>query len=485
VFWAYGSFVGGRLLTLAAIAILARLLTPAEFGIVALALAFMFLLEALSDLGVSQALVIVKEDEELEHAETVFVWSIVIGVLFSALTAATAPLAAAFFDKPELTGLLAVIGLRFFIRSLGATHFALAQKWIDFRSRTAGQIADVTTRGIASIAFAIAGFGAWSLVLGYLVGNVSWVLVMWRMVSWRPKLKPQLAHLKPMLSFGGKITGVSVLTAIETSMDKFFIGRAFHGAVADRNLGLYTIGFRLPELLIQNLAVVAGQVLFPAFAVVERAQLSRAFAVSFRYTLMVALPMAAGLAILADPLILALFGDQWGGAVPVMQVITLYSLAIAISIPGGQVLKATNRAGVLLLVSIPEAILLAVALTIFVSEGIVAVAWCMAVVMGLTALVTTIAGMVIIGVRLRTVWEASWAPLLATAGLAVVLLPIERAIDSPWPALVAGGVAGGLTYLALLWLFARESLIRLRDMALSRGGRREEPEPPPVPDALA
>ena len=153
MFWAYGSYVGGRLLTLVATAILARLLTPREFGLVALAILFMFLLETLSDLGVSQALVIVKEEDELEQAETVFVWSIALGAAFSIITAAASPLAAAFFDQPGLTALLAVLGLRFFIRSIGATHFALAQKRIDFRPRTAAQLSDVTVRGLTAIAF--------------------------------------------------------------------------------------------------------------------------------------------------------------------------------------------------------------------------------------------------------------------------------------------------------------------------------------------
>jgi len=470
MFWAYGSYVGGRLLTLVSIAILARVLTPREFGLIALALVFMLLFEMLTDLGVSQALVVAGQDEELEQAETVFVWGLVIGASFSLLTAALSPLTAAFFDQPQLTAVLAVLGLRFFIRSLGMTHFTLAQKRLDFRSRTAAQIADVTTRGITSIALALAGFGVWSLVLGYLVGNCTWVVTIWRMVRWRPRLQPQRSHLRPMLSFGGKITGVSVMTAIGTNMDKLFIGRAL-GAT---DLGLYSLGFRLPELLILNLSVVAGQVLFPAFAALSRERLGRSLAVALRYTLMIALPMAVGLAILADPLIFALFGDQWGGSVPAMRVLALYALAVALTIPGGQVLKATGRAGILLMITIPETIMVLAAIWIFVDEGIVAVAACMAGVLGLTALAQTVISMRLIGVGARAAWNAVWAPLVATAGLGAVLLLIESAIDSPWAAIVAGGIAGGVTYLGLLWLFARDALLKLRDTALGRG-RSEEP----------
>src|SRR5439155_15169153 len=112
------------------------------------------------------------------------------------------------------------------------------------------------------IAFAIAGFGAWSLVIGYLAGSVALTAVLWVMVPWRPSLKPHREHLRSMLSFGGLLTGVNLLTAVETNLDYLFLGR--FGTATD--LGLYSLGFRLPELLILNLSVVAGQVLVPAFA---------------------------------------------------------------------------------------------------------------------------------------------------------------------------------------------------------------------------
>ena len=373
-----------------------------------------------------------------------------------------------------------MLGLRFFIRSIGATHFTLAQKRIDFRPRTAAQLSDVTLRGLTAIGFAIAGFGAWSLVIGYIAGSIASTVVLWVMVKWRPRLKPRRAHLPHLLRFGGTLTGLNLLTALETNLDFIFIGRFLTAS----DLGLYSLGFRLPELLILNLSVVAGQVLFPAFASIEREDLSRAFRVSLRYTLMIALPMAAGLAVLAHPFILALFGDQWEGSVPAMRVLTLYALAVAISIPGGTIFKAMGRAGILLAVGVPEAIVLFAAIWTFVDHGIVAVAACMAGVMGATALINTGLAMAKLGVGMRSVWRLLWPPLLATAGMAAVLSPIERAIDSPWPALLIGGVAGGLTYLGLLWLFARDALIRLRDIARGQGGGRGD-EGAPGTDAVA
>lgn len=468
--WAYSSYVGGRMLTLVATAILARILSPKDFGLVALALLFMTVLETLSDLGVTQALVIVDEEKELETAETAFVWTVGLGFVFSLITAGLGPFAASFFHEDALIAILPALGLRFLLRSFGATHYALAQKRIDFRSRTGGELADVIVRGITSIALAIAGFGAWSLIIGYLAGSVALTVVLWMMVDWRPRLKPKREHLPQMLRFGGTLTAVDISAAIFSNADYTFIGR-FLGAT---QLGLYTLGFRLPELLIGNMSVVAGRVLFPAFAAIERANLSRAFQHSLRYTLMFALPLTAGLAVLAHPLTVTVFGEKWADSAPVMQLLTIYALGTTVGIPAGTAYKASGRAGILLALSVPRTCLAIAAIAIFVDDGIVAVASCLAVVTGVFAVLGLALAMRLLSVSAREMWSAIWPALTATAGMTILLLPIERAIGAPWLTLVAGGIVGGVAYLALLWLFARDSLLRLRNMAFPRVAAPED-----------
>jgi PST family polysaccharide transporter len=459
MFWAYGSFVGARAATLVATAVLARLLVPRDFGLVALALIFIALLETLSDLGVSQALVVSKKEEELERAETVFVWSVFFGAVLALLTAAAAPFAASFFHEPALRGLLPVLGARFLLRSLGQTHYSLAQKWIEFRPRTVAELSDAVTRGLVGVGLALAGFGAWSLVLGYLAGAAALTGVLWIMVPWRPRLKPKREHLPSLMRFGGQLTGVDILAAIQNNADYFFIGRFLTAA----DLGLYTLGFRLPELLILNLAVVAGRVLFPAFAAVDRSRLGEAFLLSLRYTLMFALPIAAGLAILAHPFTVALFGERWEDSVGPMQLLTIYALGVTIGIPAGTAYKAVGRAGVLLALGVPRTLLLIAAIAIFVDNGIVAVAACMAGVAALFATIGLLLAMRLLAVGPRSVWSAVWPTLVSTAGMAAVLIPVERGIESPWMELTLGVAAGGATYTALLFLFARDALVRLRD----------------------
>jgi O-antigen/teichoic acid export membrane protein len=459
VFWAYFSYVGGRLLVLVATAILARLLTPEDFGVVAFALVFMAILETVKDLGLSQALVASRPANVYERADTVFVCGLGLGALLSLVVAAASPLAAAFFDEPQLTALLPVLGLNFAIRSVGATHYALAQKELRFRTRTAAEFADVLTRGTVGVVLALAGAGVWSLVVGYVVGTTALVVALWILVPWRPRLRLDRAELPQLLRFGGALTGVDITAAITANVDYIFIGKVLGPAA----LGLYTLSFRLPELAIVNVAAVAGAVLFPAFANVERSALSHAYTVALRYMLMVCMPLAAGMALLADPLVEALFGSKWDGAVAPMQLLTLYAFAVTVGIPAGTAYKAVGRADVLLKLALPRTALLVTAVAIFVHEGTSAVAASHAAVAGLFSIIGILLASRLLSVPLRRLLGLALAPALATAGMVAAILVVDGLLDSPWPTILAAAAAGGCVYLGALWYLAPGAVADIRD----------------------
>jgi O-antigen/teichoic acid export membrane protein len=468
--WAYGSYIGGQVLVLVSTAILARLLSPADFGLVALALVFILLLDTISDLGLSPALVISTEEELRERANTVFGSTIVLGLALAALTAALAPLAAAFFDQPDLAPLLAVLGLTFVLRALGATHYALAQKRLDFRPRTVAEVTGVCVRGATGIALALAGFGPWSLVVGYLVGTAAVSATLWWLVPWRPSGLPRRAELRGMLRFGSTLTVVDVLAAVISQVDYVFVGRVL-GTSA---LGLYTLGFRLPEMLVVGLAVVAGRVLFPAFASVDRNALGRAFLVSVRYAAIVALPLAVGLAVLAEPFVLTLFGERWEGSVDCMRVLSLYALAVALGIPAGIAYKATGQAGVLLKLAVPRTALVIGSIALVVDEGIVAVAACQAGVAGLFAIIGLAIASRMLAVRPGELASELLPPAAAAAAMGLVAFAVAGAVEEPWVALAAGVAAAIPTYAGALWVLApgaiRDLRYRVADAAASPQG---------------
>lgn len=465
ILWAYSSYVGGRLLVLVSTAILARVLTPREFGIVALALLAMTFFETVKDFGLTQALVAAPDERVLERAETVFVSSIAVGAALSALVAAVSPLAAAFFDEPQLLQIIPVLGLNFLVRSLGSTHYALAQKRLDFRARTVAELADAVVRGLTGIALALAGAGVWSLVIGYVVGTAVLAGSLWLLVPWRPALRPKREHLPSLLRFGGPLTGVDALSAVTANADYLFVGKVLGAAT----LGLYTLAFRLPELIVVNLSTVAGQVLFPAFTHVDRTALADAYLVAFRYMLMLSLPLTAAMVIMAEPLVAALFGPQWSGAVAPMQVLALYALAVTVGIPAGTAYKAIGRADVLLKLALPRTALLIGAVAVFVDDGIVAVAGCQAAVAALFSVVGLLLASRLLRVRLRRLVAAMAPTLIATAGMAVALALVSEGVAALWATLIVAAVAGAAVYLGLLWLVARDAVLEL--LARLRGAQ--------------
>lgn len=466
MFWAYGSFVASRALTLVSIAVLARMLEPRDFGLVALALVVTVVLETVADVGLSQALVIADRDEVSERANTVFVSSVAIGATLAVVVAAFGPGMAAFFGEPSLSYLMPLLGANFLLRSLGSTHYALAERALDFRSRTSAEVAAGVVRGSAAIALAAAGVGATAIVAGYLAGTAVLSAVLWRLVDWRPRLRAKRGHLRDMARFGAAFSGLDLTAALSNNVDYVFIGRVLGPA----SLGLYSIGFRLPELLVMNLVLVAGRVLFPAFAAVPRHALPAAFLVALRCTIMLAVPLAVGLAALAHPLVVAVFGARWEAAAMPMLVLTVYALALTLNIPAGSVLKATGRAHVLLALSLPRLVVLVVSIALVVDRGIVAVAACQAGAALLVALLSTLLTQRMLAVSPRQMLPAIWPPLVAAAPMGAIMLGCAQILP-PWPALGAGALVGSAAYVAVLWLVARESLshvwARLRPAPLS------------------
>ena len=464
MFWAYGSYVGGRALVLLSVAVLARLLTPGEFGLVAFALTVTTLLDAVAGLGVAQALVVARDDI-LRKANTAWTLGLLLGLGLALVTVAIAPLAAEFFGDDEIVPILAALGLTFLIRGAGSTHYALAQRDIEFRPRTAAELADVIVRGSVGVVAALLGAGAWSLVLGYLAGSTAMTLTLWRLVDFRPRLAISRRDAGTLLRFGGGLAVLGALSAVIANTDYLVIGRV----LGETELGLYSLAYRLPELLIMNLSVIAGVVLFPAFSALAREELGRAFLTSLRFTMIVTVPLTLGLAVLAEPVVAIAFGDQWDGAVDAMRVIALACFIFTLGIPAGTAYKSVERLDVLIKLAIPRTVITVAAIVAVADEGIVAVAAAKAAVSAVFELLGIVLAARLLGTGLARIAGALAPGLLAGAVMAPVLLGVRGAVDGDVLTLVLAAAAGAVVYLGALWLLVPDALRRFWRLAFPRG----------------
>jgi PST family polysaccharide transporter len=472
MFWSYGSFVGVRLASFVTTAVLARLLLPKDFGLIAAAMTFMAFLDMIQGLGVGEALVVSDPDRLANEADTAFALSSGMGLVLWLASAALGPAAAALFHQPRMVEIMPALGLTFLIYGLGSTHYSLAMRGIDFRSRTYAEIADAIVRGGVGVALAVAGAGVWALVAGYVAGAVAMTIVVWKLVQWQPRWRLEREHMRRLLGFGGALTAVGIMGAFLNQFDNAVVGRV----LGPTELGFYSIANRLPYLLIISLAAATGQVLFPAFAALDGEALARGFLTSLRYTAMVALPLTAVLITLAEAITLAVFGPHWRGAIVATQVLCLWALMSPISMVCGNAIKSRGRAGLLLALAVPQAIVLVVGSLLLVHQGIVAIAWVQAAIAIIAQVVTLVIACRMLGISAGGIMRSIGPPLVASAVLAGVLLGVRAVLSGPWPTVIAGGIVGAVVYLGVLHLVAPDLLPSLRQLAFPRRSRVGTPD---------
>lgn len=371
-FWSTIQNWGSQFASLGVFFVLARLLSPADFGLVALASVFLAFIEVFLRQGFTQAL-IQKQELTSQDINTAFWSNLAIGMALTAISALIAPIAAAFFKQPQLIPVLQTLSATFTIASLGSVQQALLERKFAFKAIAVRSLIGTTAGGIIGIALAIGGLGVWSLVYQQLTAETIGMLVLWGASDWRPKWQYSMASLRAFYRFGISILAFSFLDFLNKRADDFLIGY-FLGSVA---LGYYTIAYRILTVMTQLLVQTTSTVAMPMFSRLQedREKLRKAFYRVTQITNLIAFPTFISACALAPELILLLFGQKWLPSVPVMQVLSLVGMLRAVAYFKGVVFIALGKPAWRLWLALFATILNLIAFSIAVRWGIVAVAW--------------------------------------------------------------------------------------------------------------
>jgi PST family polysaccharide transporter len=372
--WSGLSLLGNKAVNFLSILVLARLLAPSEFGLVAAVVIFLSFIELGSDLGMKATVVYEQEEGVSARVQSAFTLNLIIAVLLTGLGVLCAPLVADFFGAGEQTGLFRLGALTLLFVGLGNIHDALLVRSLDFKRRTVPQIARACVRAALSIGLALNGLGAEALVIGMLGGAAAWTAVQWTLSPLRPTFELDPRVIREMAGYGGAAALLEILAVTTARADAVIIGRV----LGDRALGLYTIAFRVPELLIETVAWNTSEVAFPALSrkrAMDRGDLARSTLRLLRFQALYALPVAAGLAMVATPLIVVLFSSKWGAAGGVAAAIAVKAGITAVVFPLGDVFKALGRQRVLVALSAIQIPILIAVIVAVAPAGIVTVAW--------------------------------------------------------------------------------------------------------------
>lgn len=475
--WAGASLLGNKAVNFVSVMVLARLLTPSEFGVVAAVVVFLSIIELGSDLGMKATVVYEQEQGVTARVQSAFTLNLIIAVALTALGVLCAPLVARFFNVEGQADLFRVGALCLLFVGLGNIHDALLVREMDFKRRTVPQIVRAAVRAAVSIGLAVAGLGAWSLVLGMLLGSAAWTVVQWTLSPLRPTFDLDLGIVRGMAAYGGAAAVLEVLAVISYRADAAVVGRV----LGERALGLYTIAFRVPELAIETVAWNTSEVAFPALArkrAIDRGDLARSTMRLLRFQALYALPVAAGIAMVATPLIVVLFSSKWSSAGGVAAAIAVKAGITAVVFPLGDVFKALGRQRVLVALSAIQLPILVATIVLVAPAGIVTVAWARA---GFTAVLGTIQiGFVLraLDSDFRTLLSALRPALVTAVGVVAGAGAVALAFNgSDIAELLLGAAAGGAVGLLAARLFAFDALRELVEQLRKLRPGPAEPQP--------
>ena len=439
----YLIFFSSKLLLFVSTAILARLLTKDDFGVVGFAITTINFLDVLSSLGVGPALIYHPESDKT--SSTAFWANLIISLVIFGLAWLIAPIAALFFRDPRATDVIRILSLSYPIMAIGDTYGVLLSKRLSFNRTFLPEFLRAMTKGLSSIGFAYAGLGAWSLIIGQVCGEAVATLVYFFSSSWRPAFIIERTTLKSLLDYGLKYVGADIVSIVLLNLDYLLVGR-YLGREA---LGVYILAFRLPDLLVLQFARSLSTVIFPVYSKMRgiNSSLAKGFFMTTRYISLITVPLGLGLALVARPFTQIAFTDKWIEAVPAIQGIAVYAMLLSLSYNAGSAYKASGRPQINTWTGLFRLTLLFPALwwAVTVARTIVAVSWMHALVALIGTSVNMVVAAKILEMPIRDLGKALFPALfsgalmvgfvlgfLALTGILRVLVPTDRGCAPRW-----------------------------------------------------
>ena len=325
------------------LAVLARLLSPLDFGLMGMVMVAIGFATTIADLGLGAA-VIQRQDVTDEQLSTFFFFNIFLGAILCAIVYFSSGLIAAFFKKSALIGLLKIISFSLVIISMGQIFRTLLQKWMDFKSLFKVEISGIIIYGVSSIALAIKGFGVWSLVYGFLVRQAVETGLLWALTAFKPRLVFNLKKIKNLINFGIYVFGERIINYFNRNLDYIIIGR-FLGTEA---LGFYTLAYQLMLFPVSKMSGMVGKVIFPVFSIVQNdnTKLRNGYLKVVKYISLITFPMMAGLFVVAPEFISVIYGTKWQPTVLVLQILCIVGAMQSIGTTVGSVLYSKGRSDI-------------------------------------------------------------------------------------------------------------------------------------------
>ncbi|MBD3314221.1 MAG: oligosaccharide flippase family protein [Chitinivibrionales bacterium] len=479
--WTSASMVLVRALRFLTTVVLARLLVPEMFGLIALANVAIDTMALARQIGLGPAYIYktFSSPAERKRAEkTIFLTTLAMnGALFT-ICFTSAPAIAQFFNNAMLTDVLKVMAFSFPVGTLQTVPNVIMLKKMQFGKTAASELVSACTYSLVGITLAFMGFGIWSLVAAQLISRFVSGIVFMVLARWVPRFGFELSIARELFSYGKFIWAFTVLSAVGGALDRVFVGKLWGSA----SLGYYHIAFNMCQLSGLLFATLMEKVTFPAYSTLknEPGRLRNAVTNTMSSVSIIVVPLAFGLIVLSERIIGSIFGEKWLPAAPLVDVLAFHGLIHALAPISSSVLKATGRPNVLMNLGIAHHVLKFALLFLLRPLGTVGIALAVVLSMGLST--ATGFGIVVRCVPISV--SQLLKPFLGTVPPAAVMFIVLKLMQesfadgekvTSWPVLGGLVVLGVVLYSVATFLFNRNNFMVFRrllvDVAVSKGGQ--------------
>lgn len=347
--------------------VLARILTPADYGVTGLIIVFINVANVFVQSGLGSALIQKKNATE-DDFSSVFYLNILISLVMMGILFITAPVISSFYQMEILIPVLRVQSLMLLFNAFNVVQNAVLQKNMQFKKLFYASLAAITLSGIFGILFAYLGAGVWALVFQQLINALITSVILWIIVKWRPKCVFKLGNIRQLFKFGSRLLCSGVIDTLYNNIYPLIIGKVYSQA----ELGYYNRGYQIPNVLVSNLNGSIQGVLFPAFAEYQdnRPRLKQLVRRSIVTSSFLVFPMMAGLAACSEPLTIILLTEKWLPSVPFMQLSCIIYALWPIHTANLQAINAVGRSDIFLKIEIIKKSISITVLFITVPRGI-------------------------------------------------------------------------------------------------------------------
>lgn len=347
--WSFGERISAQLVTLIVSIVLARLLSPEEFSLIAIVLIFIAIANAFVTGGFGNSLIQKKDSDELDFSTTL-IFSFTLSIVFYIIIYISAPWISSYYGKATLTPLFRILGLRIIIASINSIQHAYVSKKMEFKKFFYSTTFGTVISGVVGVTMAFMGYGVWALAYQYLTNTVIDTIVLCFTCGWKPKLKFSCDRMKILFSYGWKLLVVSVTQTIYEELRGLILSKKFNPC----ELSFYNQGDKFPALFINNIDVSVNKVMFQRLcdeqgSKVKVLELTR---MTLQYIMFFMVPIFIILAACSNQIVLILLSEKWTPCIVYMKLICFTYLLYPIVSTLTRTMKALGKSGLFLSITL-------------------------------------------------------------------------------------------------------------------------------------